>query len=143
MMKIKLIAPREPREDTLSSPFKLQRVNLPLLAALTPPGHTMTIVDESFAPDDMNQDVDLVGITVMTDLALRAYQIADAYRQKGVKVVMGGIHPTVLPGEALEHADAVVVGEAEGAWPRLVSDAASGGMQRLYRAAEMPDLKGL
>jgi hypothetical protein len=63
MMKLKLIAPREPREDTLSSPFKLQKVNLPLLAALTTPGHTMTLVDEAFAPDDMNQDVDLVGIT--------------------------------------------------------------------------------
>ena len=143
MMKIKLIAPREPREDTLSSPFKLQRVNLPLLAALTPPGHTVTLIDEAFAPDDMNQDVDLVGITVMTDLVLRAYQIADAYRQKGVKVVMGGIHPTVLPDEALEHADAVVVGEAEGIWPRLLSDAASGQMQRLYRAAKMTDLNGL
>ena len=143
MMKIKLIAPREPREDTLSSPFKLQRVNLPLLAALTPPGHTMTLVDEAFAPDDMNQDVDLVGITVMTDLALRAYHIADTYRQKGVKVVLGGIHPTVLPDEALEHADAVVVGEAEGIWPRLLSDAASGQMQRLYRAAKMTDLNGL
>jgi len=142
-MKIKLIAPREPREDTLSSPFKLQRVNLPLLAALTPPGHTMTLVDEAFAPDDVNQDVDLVGITVMTDLVPRAYQVADAYRQKGVKVVMGGIHPTVLPDEALEHADAVVVGEAEGVWPRLLSDAASGQMQRLYRAGKMTDLKGL
>src|SRR4030042_590275 len=120
-MKIKLIAPREPREDTLSSPFKLQRVNLPLLAALTPPGHTMALVDEAFAPDDMNQDVDLVGITVMTDLALRAYHIADTYRQRGVKVVLGGIHPTVLPDEALDHADAVVVGEAEGIWPRLIS----------------------
>jgi radical SAM superfamily enzyme YgiQ (UPF0313 family) len=143
MMKIKLIAPREPREDTLSSPFKLRRVNLPLLAALTPPGHTTTIVDEAFAPDDINQDVDLVGITVMTDLALRAYHIADAYRQKAVKVVMGGIHPTVLPDEALEHADAVVVGEAEGVWPRLVSDAASGQMQKLYRAGKMTDLQGL
>jgi hypothetical protein len=119
MMKIKLIAPHEQREDTLSGSFKLQRVNLPLLAALTPFGHTMTIVDEAFAPDDINQDVDLVGITVMTDLALRAYHIADAYRRKGVKVVMGGIHPTVLPDEALEYADAVVVGEAEGIWPRL------------------------
>jgi len=143
MMKIKLIAPHEQREDTLSSPFKLQRVNLPLLAALTPPGHTMTIVDEAFAPDDINQDVDLVGITVMTDLVLRAYHIADTYRRKAVKVVMGGIHPTVLPDEALEHADAVVVGEAEGIWPRLVSDAASGQMQRLYRAGKMTDLKGL
>jgi len=143
MMKIKLIAPHEQREDTLSGSFKLQRVNLPLLAALTPPGHTITIVDEAFAPDDMNQDVDLVGITVMTDLALRAYHIADTYRQKAVKVVMGGIHPTVLPGEASEHADAVVVGEAEGVWPRLVSDAASGQMQRIYRAGKMTDLQGL
>jgi len=142
-MKIKLIAPHEQREDTLSSSFKLQRVNLPLLAALTPPGHMMTLVDEAFAPDDTNQDVDLVGITVMTDLVLRAYDIADAYRRKAVKVVMGGIHPTVLPDEALEHADAVVVGEAEGIWPRLVSDAASGQMQRLYRAGKMTDLQGL
>jgi len=142
-MKIKLIAPRDQYEDSISSAFKLQRVNLPLLAALTPPSHTMTIVDESFAPDDINQDVDLVGITVMTDIALRAYKIADIYRQKAVKVVMGGIHPTVLPDEALEHADAVVVGEAEGIWPRLVSDAASGQMQRLYRAGQMTDLKGL
>ena len=56
---------------------------------------------------------------------------------------MGGIHPTVLPDEALEHADAVVVGEAEGVWPRLVSDAASGQMQRLYRAGKMTDLQCL
>jgi radical SAM superfamily enzyme YgiQ (UPF0313 family) len=142
-MKIKLIAPHEQRKDTISSPFKLQRVNLPLLAALTPPGHTITIVEEAFAPDDINQEVDLVGITVLTELALRAYHIGDTYRRKGVKVVMGGIHPTVLPDEALEHADAVVVGEAEGVWPRLVAEAASGQMQRIYRAGKMTDLQGL
>jgi len=56
---------------------------------------------------------------------------------------MGGIHPTVLPEEALKHADAVVVGEAEGVWPQLVSDAAAGQMQRIYRAGKMTDLKGL
>lgn len=142
-MRIRLIAPHEHSADALSSPFPLQRVNLPLLAALTPPGHSITIVEESLAPDDMNPDVDLVGITVMTELALRAYHIADAYRQKGVKVVVGGIHPTVLPEEAREHADAVVVGEAEGVWPRLVSDAASGRMERTYRAGKMTDLYGL
>src|SRR5512141_2993500 len=114
----------------IPSPFKLQRVNLPLLAALTPPGHTMTLVEEAFAPDDIHQDVDLVGITVLTELVQRAYQIGDAYREKAVKVVMGGIHPTVMPDEALEHADAVVVGEAEGVWPRLVTDAASRQMRR-------------
>src|SRR4030042_2460685 len=137
MMKIKLIAPHEQREDTLSVSFKLQRVNLPLLAALTPPGHTVTIVDEAFTPDDMNQGVDLMGITVMTDLALRAYHIADAYRRKAVKVVMGGIHPTVLSAEALGDDDAVVVGEAEGIWPRLVYDAAAGQMKRIYNEGKM------
>ena len=142
-MKIKLIAPSAHRDDTLSTPFKLQRVNLPLLAALTPPGHTVTIVEEAFASDDINQDVDLVGITVLTELALRAYQIGDSYRRKGVKVVMGGIHPTVLPDEALEHADAIVVGEAEGVWAQLVADAASGQMQRIYRAAKTTGLEGL
>jgi radical SAM superfamily enzyme YgiQ (UPF0313 family) len=142
-MKIKLIAPHEQREDTITNPFKLERVNLPLLAALTPPGHSVTIVEEAFAPDDINQDVDLVGITVLTELARRAYRIADTYRRKGVKVVMGGIHPTVLPEEALEHSDAVVVGEAEGIWPRLVSDAAAGRMQRIYRSDKATDLKGL
>ena len=140
-MKIKLIAPHEQLEDT--SNFRLQRVNLPLIAALTPPGHTITLVDEVFAPDDLNPEVDLVGITVMTDLVPRAYHIADTYRHKGVKVVMGGIHPTILPDEALRHADAVVVGEAEGVWPRVVSDAASGQLQRLYRASKKADLAGL
>jgi radical SAM superfamily enzyme YgiQ (UPF0313 family) len=142
-MKIKLIAPSPHREDTLSTPFKLQRVNLPLLAALTPPGHTITIVEEAIETDDINQDVDLVGITVLTEYALRAYQIGDAYRKKGVKVVMGGIHPTIVPDEALEHADAVVVGEAEGVWAKLVSDAASGQMQRIYRADKTTALEGL
>ena len=133
-MKIKLIAPHEQRKDALASPFNFQRVNLPLLAALTPPGHTVTIVEEVFAPDDINQEVDLVGITVLTELALRAYEIGDAYRRKGIKVVMGGIHATIMPEEALEHADAVVVGEAEGLWPQLVADAAAGQLQRIYRA---------
>ncbi|MGB8991330.1 MAG: radical SAM protein, partial [Desulfobaccales bacterium] len=82
-------------------------------------------------------------ITVMTDLVPRAYQIADTYRHQGVKVVLGGIHPTILPEEALGHADAVVVGEAEGVWPRVVADAASGRLQRLYRAGKKTDLTGL
>ena len=140
-MKIKLIAPHKQNEET--SHLRLQRVNLPLIAALTPPGHTITMVDEVFAPDDLDQEVDLVGITVMTELVPRAYHIADTYRHKGVKVVMGGIHPTILPDEALGHADAVVVGEAEGVWPRVVSDAASGQLQRLYRAGKKTELTGL
>lgn len=141
-MKIKLIAPHERTEEAINSAetFKIQKVNLPLLAALTPLEHTVRIVDEAFAPDDEGEEADLVGITVMTDLALRAYQIGEAYRRRGVKVVMGGIHATVLPDEALGHADAVVVGEAEEAWPRLLSDAASGKMKKLYCANQATDL---
>jgi len=144
-MKIKLIAPHARSENSISSAetFKLQRVNLPLLAALTPPEHGVTLVDEAFAPDKIAEEVDLVGITVMSDLALRAYEIADTYRQRGVKVVMGGTHATVLPTEALAHADAVVVGEAEEVWPKLLSDAASGGMKRIYRAAQFAGLENL
>ena len=79
----------------------------------------------------------------MTDLALRAYRIADAYRQRGVKVVMGGIHPTVLPGEALQHADAVVIGEGDLVWPRILSDAVSGEIQRIYRPDRFAELQGM
>ncbi|OGP87606.1 MAG: hypothetical protein A2156_14660 [Deltaproteobacteria bacterium RBG_16_48_10] len=142
-MKIKLIAPHEQGGISISSAetFKIQKVSLPLLAALTPAGHMVRIVDEAFAPDDVHEDVDLVGISVMTDLALRAYHIADTYRQRGVKVVMGGIHPTVLPYEALKHADSVVVGEGEQVWPKLVSDAESRQMQTIYRASRMEDLR--
>ena len=144
-MKIKLIAPDEQSEYSISiaHTFKIQKVNLPLLAALTPPEHSVKIVDESFAPDDINEEVDLVGITVMTDLVLRAYQIADTYRKRGVKVVMGGIHATVLPSEALQHTDAVVIGEAEEVWPKLLSDAASGKMQKIYCANKFNHLNGM
>jgi radical SAM superfamily enzyme YgiQ (UPF0313 family) len=144
-MKIKLIAPHQQSEDQISSAqtFKVQKVNLPLLAALTPVEHSVKIVDEAFAPDNVNEEVDLVGITVMTDLARRAYGIADTYRRRGVKVVMGGIHPTVLPGEALKHADSVVIGEAEEAWPRLLSDATSGEVHKIYCANKISNLNGM
>jgi radical SAM superfamily enzyme YgiQ (UPF0313 family) len=144
-MRIKLIAPNEVSPDTISSAqtFAIQKANLPLLAALTPSEHVVTIVDEVFEADDAGEDVDLIGITVMTDLVLRSYQIADSYRKRGVKVVMGGIHATVLPDEALQHADAVVIGEAETAWPKLLSDAASGNMQKVYRASTVTNLAGM
>lgn len=144
-MNIKLVGPYEWREGRVLSAetFKIRQVSLPLLAALTPPGHTITIVDEAFAPDNIDQDVDLIGITVVTDLALRAYNLADNYRQRGVKVVIGGVHATVLPGESLRHADSVVVGEADEIWPQVVSDAAAGRMRRIYRAAKPTDLRGM
>ncbi len=144
-MKIKLISPDLQWDSTISSSetHKVLKVSLPLLAALTPPEHEVKIVDEAFVADDIDEDVDLVGLTVMTELAPRAYLLADLYRQRGVPVVMGGIHPTVLPKEALRHADAVVVGEGEEAWPRLVRDAAAGKLTPLYRSAGLSDLSRL
>ena len=141
-MRIKLIAPHDQSDDHISSAesFKIHKLSLPLLAAVTAPEHEVTLIDEAFVPDDVDEDVDLIGISVMTDLINRAYYLADRYRKRGVKVVLGGIHPTVLPAEALEHADSVVVGEAEVIWPKLVSDAASGRMQRTYRADRVTDL---
>lgn len=144
-MNIKLIKPDQRWANNISSAetFKIQQLSLPLLAASTPAEHRVTIVDESFAPDDINEDVDLVGITVMTDLAHRAYHIAETYRQRGVPVVMGGMHPTALPGEALQHADAVVLGEGDEVWPQLVTDASSGRLHKTYRANTMIDMTGL
>lgn len=144
-MKIKLIAPHEGIEGRISSAetFKVQKLCLPLLAALTPAGHEVSIVDESFTPDDHSEPADLVGITVLTELALRAYHISRQYRQRGAKVVMGGIHPSVLPGEVLEHADSIVVGEGEDVWPVLVSDAASGRLQRAYTSGKPADVRRL
>jgi radical SAM superfamily enzyme YgiQ (UPF0313 family) len=77
--------------------------------------------------------VDLVGITVLSKTALRAYKIADAYRKTGIPVVLGGIHPTALPDEAKGHADSVVIGEAEGVWPRLIDDVRMGDLKPFYR----------
>jgi radical SAM superfamily enzyme YgiQ (UPF0313 family) len=88
---------------------------------------------------DLNADImpretpDLVGLSVWTMLAPQAYGLADSYRARGVPVVLGGVHPSMLPGEALRHADAVVVGEAESVFPRVLADAAAGRMAGVYQ----------
>lgn len=143
MMKVLLVAPAW-REGLWHNTKPLfPPLNLAMVAALTPPGIEVRIVDESVEPVDFEARVDLVGITSLTALAPRAYAIADAFRARGVPVVMGGMHPSAVPEEALNHADAVVVGEAEGQWPRLLEDFQAGRMQRIYRSGEKPTLDGL
>lgn len=143
-MKIRLVKPAvHTREGSLlMQTFRIQDVALPLLAALTPEKHTIKIVDESFAPDDPDEDIDLVGLSVCTDLALRAYQIADHYRKRGAMVAMGGIHSTIVPDEVAEHCDAIVIGEGDRAWQELVCDAEDGKLQKFYRAERIPKLVG-
>lgn len=118
--------------------FQLPSLALKQVAAATPPKWEVILADEVHEEIPFDGRFDLVGITAMTHQATRAYEIADRYRARGVPVVLGGIHPTVLPDEALRHADAVVVGEAEPVWPRLLADLRGGRLARLYRA-EIPD----
>jgi len=118
---------------------------LPLttVAALTPAEHDVTLCDENVEPLDFDTDIDVVGISFMTALANRAYEIADEFRRRGKTVVAGGYHPTLWPEEAAEHFDAVVVGDAEGLWPRVLEDIACGTPRKFYRHAEPPDLSSV
>jgi radical SAM superfamily enzyme YgiQ (UPF0313 family) len=105
-----------------------------ILAARTPPDIDTALFDERLEPVPLREDFDLVALTVETFTARRAYEIAAAYRARGIPVVMGGYHPTLLPDEAMEHADALVIGDAEGTWERVLEDAAAQHLRRVYRA---------
>lgn len=141
-MKIKLIAPRMSLRPMDSAYKRRMAPSLALLtlAALTPPGHEVVIEDENVGPITLDDRPDLVGITVNVDTSGRAYQIAGRYRARGVPVIVGGIHPSARPAEALRHADAVCIGEAEALWGRIVDDAMNGGLQRRYYNDHPTDL---
>jgi len=112
--------------------FRLPNLGLLRLAALTPPDWEVKIVDEKIEPFDGNEPADLVGITTMTTTVKRGYELADRFRGRGIPVVMGGMHVSCLPQEALQHCDAVVVGEAEDLWPTLLQDAAQHALKPIY-----------
>jgi len=114
--------------------FQLPSLALIQIAAVTPPEWEVVLADEVHEDIPFDERFDLVGITAMTHQAKRAYEIADRFRAIGVPVVLGGIHPSVLPEEAAEHADAVVVGEGEPVWPGVLSDLQAGRLKPLYRA---------
>ena len=135
-MKILLISPERERKKEEAFLFRLSFLNLPYVAALSPPGEEVRIVDEAFEKIDFGEKIDLVGITAQTPVAPRAYQIADEFRKRGIPVVMGGVHASMLPQEALQHVDAVVVGEAEKVWPTLIEDLRKGQMRRTYVGSE-------
>jgi radical SAM superfamily enzyme YgiQ (UPF0313 family) len=128
--------PRVPRRAML----RFSILPLTTVAALTPPGHEVSVCDENVEPLDLNADVDLVGVSYMTALAPRAREIAAAFRARGRLAVAGGYHPTLCPEDAARHFDAVCVGDAEELWPRIVRDAAAGRLRRFYRHECPPDL---
>jgi radical SAM superfamily enzyme YgiQ (UPF0313 family) len=138
-MRIELVCPAA--EDSAN----VRNLALATLAALTPDDVQVSLRDDTvkrLEPEtDLDFTADLAAITVSTRTARRAYELAAVYRGRGVKVVLGGIHPTALPDEALEHCDTVVCGEAEGLWEQVVADARAGRLQSIYRHETLPEYR--
>ncbi|MCP4679715.1 MAG: B12-binding domain-containing radical SAM protein [Deltaproteobacteria bacterium] len=127
---------------SLSNPFPgFPPLSLGYVAALTPDDWDVEMLDENFELATFRQ-CDLVGITAFTATANRAYQVAKIFRDKDVPVVMGGIHASMMPDEALQHVDAVVIGEAETVWGDVVADMEAGELQQKYNGTHT-DLKGM
>ena len=139
-MRIVFVRPN--LRDTRSSDA-MEPLSFAILNALTPPHAETALFDERLEAIPLDVSADVVAITVETYTARRAYQIADSFRARGIPVVMGGYHPTFLPDEALEHADAVVLGDAEELWPQLLEDLSSGSLRRRYEQPSFPTLGGL
>ena len=144
MKKILLINPAY--KESLHSNIKVLAIpplNLAMIARYTPEHYDVEIVDEAVEELDLNAQADMVGITCMTPLAPRAYELARHFRARGVPVVMGGIHASYMTDEALQYCDAVVVGEGERLWPQLLEDWERGQMQKVYSSCEQPDIENL
>ena len=145
-MKIKLICPTTYELD--HKLIKLKKATVPPLsilyiAGLTPKEHNVKIVDECVQTIDFDEPVDLVGISVMSSTAKRAYEIADEFRRRNVTVVMGGIHASSVVEEALEHANTVVIGEADDSWKIVLQDASNGKLKRTYKYKRKDPLDNL
>jgi len=145
-MKLRLIEPSRYLENgnLLKVPGVLPpSLTLPLLAALTPRDIHVSIVNELVEDIDFDEEVDVVGISSYTISIYRAYEIADEFRKRGVPVVMGGIHVSMQPEEAQEHAGTVIVGEAEETWPQFLDDFRNGTRKKIYVAKKRPSLINL
>lgn len=124
-------------------PFPFPVLNMITVAALFPPEWEKEVVDEAIEAIHPEIEADLVGISTLTLDASHAYELADHFRHRKIPVLMGGMHPTAMPEEALRHADAVVVGEAEGIFDRILADFRAGRMKGVYRSERLPDLDRL
>ena len=114
-----------------------------ILSTLTPPGIERVLYDERVEKIDFEHRTDLVAISVQTFTARRAYNIAERFRRRGIPVVMGGFHPTLVPDEAARYADSLVLGEGELIWPVLLEDFRQGKLQPVYKATCAWEGKGI
>jgi radical SAM superfamily enzyme YgiQ (UPF0313 family) len=142
-MKLLLITSSSPhiRRIRRSRFLNFQQITMPYLAALTPPGWQVAHVDEEAEEIDFEAEADLVGITFHTPSARHAYAVAERFRSRGVPVVFGGPHATLVPEEAAQFADTVFIGEAEGLWPQYLLDIEAGRPERFYKSVSIPSLE--
>jgi len=137
-MKVVLVSPKGPlyrsRGGIFKKSLRYQPLTLTTLAALAPPELAVefALFDEGIGDIPLDIAADLIGLTVITGSSMRAYELARHFRARGIAVVLGGPHVTLMPEEALEHADAICVGYAEESWPALLRDFAAGRMRRRY-----------
>lgn len=127
------------RRETIIFP----RLSLMYLAGLTPEDDEVSIVDELVESIDFNVKYDLVAITAYTSQALRAYDIANKFREADTTVIMGGIHASALPDEALQHVDSVVIGEADYLWEEILDDCRNKRLKPTYKSTKLHDLKDM
>ncbi|MHC4718392.1 MAG: B12-binding domain-containing radical SAM protein [Planctomycetota bacterium] len=114
------------------------------VAALVPEDeYEVVLTDENIEPVDFDLNADLVGISAMTSYVRRGYEIADRFRARGIPVIMGGVHPSFMPEEALRHADAVVIGEAELVMSKVLDDLKRGALRGTYKADELHSMVGM
>lgn len=148
-LRIALVSPRGPlyrhRTGLLKKSLRYAPLTLTTLAALVPAelNAEVTLYDEGIGEIPEELQADLVGISAITGTAPRAYELAAGFRQRGMTVVLGGVHPTLLPDEAALHADAVVTGYAEQSWPRLLRDFVAGRLAPRYEQGDDFSLAGL
>lgn len=117
----------------------LQPLAMAALAAHTPEEYRILFYDERVENIDLQAECDLVVLSVMTFTARRAYSLAAHFRTRGIPVVMGGFHPTILPDEVQDYADTVVTGDLENVWTRLLEDFSLGSMKPLYEGGVVKD----
>jgi radical SAM superfamily enzyme YgiQ (UPF0313 family) len=141
-VKILLIKPRWFVKDGVYRflpDVSFEPLHLGILAALSE-GHDVKVIDQDWDEVPFTEGFDLVGLTVTTFSSRRAFDIADVFRGKGAKVVIGGVHACLMPEECLQHADTIVIGEAEYVWPQLLKDAEAGILKRTYQQAQPTDM---
>jgi len=145
MPRLMLITASSPeiRRVRRSRVLNFQQITMPYLAARVPAGWEVIHIDEGAEEIDWNIEADLVGITLHTPSAYHAYGIATHFRSRGMCVVMGGPHVTLLPQEASQYADVIFIGEAEGLWEEFLKSFEAGSYRRVYQQAGVPSLKNV